>query len=125
MTITSMSQENRKLPPPKEFTDNAHIKGIDMYNKIYKDSIHNPESFWEAQAKQLHWFKKWDSVFDWDKDNVKFTWFKGGKTNVSYNCLDKNLEKNADKVAIIWQGEPDEDVRKITFKELHTEVCKF
>jgi len=124
-TITSMSQESRKINPSNEFSEKAHIKGEEMYHKIYNDSIKNPEEFWAAQARQLHWFKPWDSIFKWDKEKVEFSWFKGGKTNVSYNCLDRNLDQRGDKVAIIWQGEPEDDVRKITFRELHKEVCKF
>ena len=124
-TIQSMSHEKRKFTPPKEFSKKAYIKSGAEYNKIYNESIKNPEKFWAEKAGQLHWFKKWDTVFTWDKENVKFTWFAGGKINASYNCLDANLKNRADKVAIIWQGEPEGDVRKITYKELHREVCKF
>ncbi len=124
-TITSMSQEHRKIPPPKEFSKKAYIKSEEEYKKLYEESIKDPPKFWAKKAEELHWFKRWDSVFNWDKENAKFTWFKGGKINVSYNCLDRNLEKNSNKVAIIWQGEPEDDVKKYTYKELHKEVCKF
>jgi acetyl-CoA synthetase len=124
-TITSMSTEKRKIKPSKEFSKNSHIKSEKDYEKIYKESIKDPALFWAKKAEELHWFKKWDSVFEWDKEKVEFTWFKGGKINVSYNCLDRNLEKNGDKIAIIWQGEPENDVKKFTYKELHKEVCRF
>ena len=101
-TITSMSQENRKIPPRKEFSEQAHVKSEEEYKTIYEESIKDPESFWEKKAEELHWFKKWDTVFTWDKDETKFTWFAGGKTNMSYNCLDRNLESRYDKIAIIW-----------------------
>ena len=125
MSIESISHETRKIKPKKTFSKKAHIKSIQQYNRIYKQSIANPEKFWAEKAKQLHWFKPWNTIFTWDKKKVKFTWFKGGKINVSYNCLDRHLENNADKIALIWQGEPEKDVIKYTFKELHQEVCKF
>jgi acetyl-CoA synthetase len=124
-TIKSMSQENRRIEPPASFREKAYVKSEEEYKKIYEESIKDPESFWAEKAKELHWFKPWDTVFTWDKDAVKFTWFAGGKTNVSYNCLDRHLEKRGDQVAIIWQGEPEDDVQEITYKDLHKRVCKF
>src|SRR3989339_1341750 len=123
-TITSINTEDRKFPPPKEFSEKSYIKSEEQYEKIYQESIKDPPAFWAKKAEELHWFKKWDSVFKWDKENAKFTWFKGGKINVSYNCLDRHLKTNGNKVAIIWQGESDEDVKKYTYKELHKEVCR-
>jgi len=123
--ITSMSTEHRKLPPPAEFSAKAYIKSEKEYDKLYEESIKNPPAFWAKKAEELHWFKKWDSVFEYDKKNVNFTWFKGGKINVSYNCLDRNLKLYGDKTAIIWQGEPEGDAKKYTYSELHKEVCRF
>jgi len=124
-TITSMSHEKRKISPSKAFSKNAYVKSEKEYNKIYKESISDPPAFWAKKAEDLDWFKEWNSVFKWNKEKAEFTWFKGGKINMSYNCLDRHLEKNGDKVAIIWQGEPEEDVKKYTYKELHKEVCRF
>ncbi len=124
-TITSMSTEHRKIPPSTEFSEKAYIKSEEEYKKLYEESIKDPPAFWAKKAEELHWFKKWSSVFKWNKKKAEFTWFKGGKINVSYNCLDRHLEKNGDKVAIIWQGEPEDDVKKYTYKELHKEVCRF
>ncbi len=124
-TITSMSQEHRKIPPSKEFRKKAYVNSEKEYKKIYQESIKDPAKFWAKKAEELHWFKKWDTVFTWDKENANFTWFAGGKINVSYNCLDRHLETQGDKIAIIWQGEPEEDVQKITYKELHKRVCRF
>jgi len=124
-TIQSVSQEHRKIVPPKSFTEKAYVKSEEEYKKLYEESIKDPERFWVKKAEELHWFKKWDSVFKWDKEKVEFTWFKGGKTNVCYNCLDRHLEKKGDQVAIIWQGEPEEDAQKITYKELYKRVCRF
>ena len=84
----------------------------------------DPETFWrDAALKELHWFKPFENVLDWS--NPPFAkWFDGGKTNVSFNCLDRHLDgPNADKCALIWEGEPG-DQRRFTYKELHLEVCK-
>ncbi|MCX6695870.1 MAG: acetate--CoA ligase [Candidatus Altiarchaeota archaeon] len=124
-SIESISQEGRKIPPAKSFSEKAHIKSLDEYNRIYKESVENPEKFWTNIANEFYWFKKWDEFHHWDPDKVVCRWFKGGLTNVSYNCLDRHLKDRKDKTAILWQGEPDEDVRKISYGELHKEVCKF
>jgi acetyl-CoA synthetase len=123
--IISLEEEKRIFKAQKEFSKKAYIKTEEEYKKIYEESIKDPEKFWAEKAEQLHWFKKWDIVFTYDKKNVKFTWFKGGKINMCYNCLDRNLDKRGDKIAIIWQGEPEDDVKKYTYKELHKEVCRF
>ena len=126
--ITSMMDEKRKFEPTKEFSEKAHIKSMAAYQKLYKESVKDPGKFWEKQADELEWFsKKWDKAFDWyDKDNAKFTWFKGGKLNASYNCLDRHVKSwRKNKAAIIWQGEPEGEVRTFTYQQLHNEVCKF
>ncbi len=127
--ITSMMDEKRKFEPTKEFSGAAHIKSMSDYRRIYDESVKDPVKFWEKEAnEQLEWFsKKWDKVFDWhDKDNAKFTWFKGGKLNASYNCVDRHLKTNRkNKAAIIWQGEPENEVRTLTYQQLHYEVSKF
>ena len=123
--IESISKESRHFPPPKSFSSCAHIKSKAGYQKIYRRSIAKPQSFWAEQAQNLHWFSKWKGVFSWDKHNSRFTWFKGGKLNVSYNCLDRHLESRGNKVAIIWQGETEEQVRKFTYRELYHEVSRF
>jgi len=123
--IISLKEEKRTVKAPKEFSEKAYVKSEEEYKKIYEESIKDPEKFWAEKAEQLHWFKKWDTIFTYDKENIRFTWFKGGKINVCYNCLDRNLDARGDKVAIVWQGEPEDDVKKFTYKELHKEVCRF
>ena len=124
-TIESVSQSGQKIPPRKEFSEKAHIKSVQQYNEMYKKSIEQPEAFWTEVANQLHWYRKWDEFHYWDSKKVECRWFKGGLTNLSYNCLDRNLRERRDKVAILWQGEPEDEVRKITYGELHSEVSKF
>ena len=96
------------------------------YQEMYTRSINESNIFWEEQAEKfLTWFSKWDSVQQWDYDNLDIKWFTNAKLNVSYNCLDRHLKERGDQVAIIWEGdEPDLD-KYITYKELHAEVCKF
>jgi acetyl-CoA synthetase len=124
--ITSMMEETRKFFPSKEFVDQAYIKSREEYEAMWKESIENPEKFWGNIASELFWFKKWTKVNQEDFKNAKLEWFIDGKTNITYNCLDYQVEKGrGDKVAIIFQGEPDEDVKKYTFKELLKEVSRF
>ena len=124
--ITSMMEETRKFPPPKEFVDQAYIKSREAYEEMWKESVENPEKFWGKVASELFWFKKWDQVNLEDFKNAKLQWFVGGKTNITYNCLDYQVEKGrGDKVAILFQGEPDDDVKKYTYKDLLKEVSRF
>ena len=123
-SIESTMQESRKFSPSKKFSKNAYIKSEKEYQKMYDESIADPEAFWAKHADALHWEKKWKTVFTWDKKGCNFTWFKGGKLNVCYNCVDRHLETRGDKVALISEEE-GKDPKKMTFKELHKEVCKF
>ncbi|MBN1375146.1 MAG: AMP-binding protein, partial [Dehalococcoidia bacterium] len=124
-TITSMSVENRKFEPSKEFVKNAYIKSIDEYKKMYKRSIDDPDGFWSEQAAQIDWYKKWDKVMVNDFANAKHEWFVGGKLNVSYNCLDRHLNTwRKNKAAIIFEGDI-QDSRTYTYEQLWWEVNKF
>ena len=123
--ISSLSKGKRKIRPIAIFSKGAHVKSEKEYNSIYQRSISSPEKFWEEKASELHWFRKWKRTFKWDKRKAVFSWFDGGKINASCNCLDRHLEKNADKTAIIWQGESEEQVRRLTYGELYRETCRF
>jgi acetyl-CoA synthetase len=105
---------------------NAHIKSMGHYQQNYSKSINTPNEFWNDVAKRLHWNKTWDSISDNDFSKAKINWFKGGKLNASYNCLDKHVEAGfGDKTAIIWEGnDPNED-KSYTYSKLLSEVCKF
>ncbi|HTK37486.1 MAG TPA: AMP-binding protein, partial [Pyrinomonadaceae bacterium] len=121
--IESVLSESRVFPPPGEFSAHAYVKSFEEYEKLYNDAAADPESFWAKQAEELHWFKKWDKVLEWNEPFAK--WFVGGKINVSYNCLDRHLETwRKNKAAFIWEGEPGE-VRTLTYLQLHRQVCKF
>jgi acetyl-CoA synthetase len=124
--ITSMMEETRRFPPSEEFVKQAYVKSREQYEKMWKESIENPEKFWGAIAEELFWFKKWDKVNQENFAKADVKWFINGKTNITYNCLDYQVEKGkGDKVAIIFQGEPDDDVRKFTYKELLKQVSRF
>jgi acetyl-CoA synthetase len=122
--IESVLNETRKFQPPEAFRKQASISSWEQYQAMYKESVQNPDKFWAAVAEEMHWFRKWDRVRNWD--NAPFAkWFEGGKTNLSYNCLDRHLEKNRNKAAILWEGEPVGERRALTYGELHRQVCKF
>src|SRR5262245_52945180 len=128
--FASLSHEKRVFPPPKEFSQRAHIKSLAQYRNLYNESIRSPETFWAKQAKnELIWFKPWKRVLQWKLPFAK--WFVGGKLNVSYNCLDRHLDTPlANKAALIWEGEPATtgkpgEERVLTYKQLQREVCLF
>ena len=91
--LESTLRENRVFPPPEEFSKQAHIKSLGEYEAMYKQSIEDPEAFWAGIAKELHWFKPWDKVLEWNLPSAK--WFVGGKMNLSYNCLDRHVKSDA------------------------------
>ena len=123
--ITSMMSEERVFNPPKELSDQAYIKSVDEYRKIYKKSVEDPEKFWGELAEQIDWFKKWDKVMIEDFANAKHQWFVGGKLNVSYNCLDRHVKTwRKNKAALIWEGDGG-DTKTLTYQELYHEVVKF
>ena len=121
--IESVLNESRLFPPPASFSANAHIKSFEEYERLYAEAEADPEAFWAKQAEELHWFKKWDRVLEWNEPFAK--WFVGGKINISYNCLDRHLTTwRKNKAAFIWEGEPGEQ-RTLTYLQLHREVCRF
>ena len=121
--IESTLNEERVFTPPADFSANAHIKSFEEYERIYAEAKTDPEGFWARQAEELDWFKKWDTVLEWNEPFAK--WFVGGKLNIAYNCLDRHLNSwRKNKAAIIWEGEPGE-VRTLTYLQLHRQVSKF
>ncbi len=121
--IDSILQEDRRFEPTEEFRKNAHVKSLEEYERLYKEAEDDPEKFWGNAAKDLHWFKPWSKVLEWNCPWAK--WFVGAQCNISYNCLDRNVQNGrANKTAIIWEGEPGE-IRTLTYQQLLTEVSKF
>ncbi len=108
------------INPKPVIVENSYIKD---YEKLYKDSIENPEAFWENIAKELNWFKPWNKVLDWQYPYAR--WFVGGQTNIVYNALDRWLKTDvADKTALIWVSQDGTD-KKYTYKQLNDEVSRF
>jgi len=123
--ITSIMEEKRVFRPDKKITKNAHIKSMDEYEKIYKESIEQPDKFWSKMAEEMGvWDKKWTKVREGKFSKVKF--FVNGQLNITKTCLDQHLVSwRRNKAAIIWQGEPEDDFRIYTYQQLSYEVGKF
>ena len=112
----------KPIPPPAEFQRRARVRSLDEYRKIYDRAKNEPEAFWAEQAKMLHWFEPPKKTLEWNLPHAK--WFPGGKLNVCYNCLDRHLEKNGNKVALYWEAEDGKRLQ-FTYAQLHERVCKF
>jgi acetyl-CoA synthetase len=107
-------------------SDFYRIRTTDDYHAAYNASIADPAAFWAAIADRFQWHKKWENVLDWNFDDPRVRWFEGGKLNITENCLDRHLATQADKTAIIWEGNGTADLGKsLTYRELHTQVCQF
>ena len=116
MKIYSVSEKQKK---------NSVITEAD-FESDYLESINNPKKFWKEKAEEtLEWFSNWDEVISSNLEEGKVEWFKNGKLNACFNCVDRHLENYSNKTAIIWEGDSPEDNEKISFEELHENVCKF
>jgi acetyl-CoA synthetase len=121
--IESVLHEERVFPPPEEFAARARVGSMEEYERLREEAARDPEGFWARMAEELHWFRRWDRVLKWEPPHAE--WFVGGKTNVSYNCLDRHLQTwRRNKAAFVWEGEPG-DQRTLTYAQLHREVCRF
>jgi len=129
VSTDSLLQEKRTFPPAPEVIQRAYINA-EQYQAMYERSIRDPDGFWLEQAATLDWYKpptvSRRYVWDTAARNVDHTWFEDGQLNASVNCLDRHLRTpTRTKPAIVWQGEPEDDVRVLTYEQLHTAVCKF
>ncbi len=108
-----------------KFIMTKQISSFAEYRKVYKNSVENPEKFWEKQARTFEWKKKWDKVLEWNFDKPDVQWFVGGKMNITENCLDRHLKKRGDQVALIWEpNDPSQSYVEYTYKELYQAVCQ-
>ncbi|MGA8154760.1 MAG: acetate--CoA ligase [Rhodoplanes sp.] len=111
---------------PAEWTKRAFIDDA-KYKQMYERSVNDPNGFWAEQGKRIDWFKPFTKVKNtsFDPHNISIKWFEDGTLNVAHNCLDRHLAKRGDQVAIIWEGDDPKDDKKITYRELHAQVCRF
>ena len=111
----------------KDWVKDKALINKEDYKKLYNQSITDPLSFWEEQGKRLDWYTPYTKIRDYSYDinNLYIKWYEDGVLNVSYNCIDRHIEKSGDKVAILWEGDDPADTKKITYKELLIEVCRF
>jgi acetyl-CoA synthetase len=117
--------DSKTYPVPTEYAAKSHINDL-QYKAMYEASIDNPDQFWAEQAEQfLSWEKRWSSVCEYNFIKGEAAWFSGGKLNVTYNCIDRHLASRGDQTAIIWEGDDPNDSKSISYKSLHTQVCKF
>jgi acetyl-CoA synthetase len=110
---------------PAEWTKRAFIDSA-KYRAMYDRSLSDPNGFWAEQARRIHWFKHFTKVKNtsFDRPNVSIKWFEDGTTNAAYNCIDRHLATRGDQVAIIWEGDDPKESKKITYRELHDQVCR-
>lgn len=102
------------------------ITSLDQYHQDYKNSVEDPESFWGRVAENFLWKQKWEKVLDWNFKEPKIEWFRGGKLNITENCIDRHLDEMGEKPAIIWEpNNPEERTRIVTYNRLHKRVCQF
>jgi acetyl-CoA synthetase len=121
--IESVLREGRRFSPSEKFSGDARLNRLEEYHRLYRQSLDDPEAFWESVAKELHWFKPWHQLTQWHEPFSK--WFVGGETNIAYNCLDHQIAKGlGNKVAFFFEGEPG-DKRAITFNQMYEEVSRF
>jgi len=122
-TIESVLRESRVFPPPTAFAQQAHIRSLEEYRKLWQRAYGDPEGFWAEQARIVDWFAPWSKVLEWNEPFAK--WFVGGRLNACWNCVDRHLVSwRRNKAAIIWEGEPGE-TRVLRYQDLHREVCRF
>lgn len=116
--------EIKNHPVDPAYAKDANLT-LEQYQSWYRESLEQPDAFWAARAEQfLTWFKPWSKVNEYDFSKGEATWFKDGKLNASFNCIDRHLESRADQVAIIWEGDDPNEDAEITYKQLHEQVCR-
>ena len=118
--------KSKKYKPSKEIVQNAVYKSMSDYDKEYSESINNNDDFWRKKADRIDWFKKWSKISEVDFTIPRIEWFKDAKLNVSYNCIDRHIKNGqGDRIAFFWEGNDPSNSKKLTYHELHKEVCRF
>ena len=112
-----------ELPKP-EISKHAKVKSLEEYQRLYRESLEQPEAFWREQAKRITWFHEPDVIFDYDFKAVDVSWFAGGKLNAAFNCVDRHLDAHGDKTAIIWAKDEPGEYEHVSYRRLKHEVCR-
>src|SRR3989338_6703862 len=116
---------NHVFKPHPNFSASAYIQSMAQYQELYRQSIDHSDQFWAKEAERIDWVKRWDRVSFYDFKEGIIRWFEGGKLNVTYNCLDRHVEKGfGGQTAILWEGNEPGEQRKVTYKELLEDVCR-
>jgi acetyl-CoA synthetase len=116
---------SQTILPNAAVASGAWIASMEQYQAMYRRSLEDPTGFWGEQGERLTWMRRWDSVGSWDFVNAEIQWFAGGQLNVSVNCLDRHLATRGEQTALLWEGDDPSQDRRITYRELHAEVCRF
>ena len=124
----SSTGEQTKYAPPADFRERAHIRSMADYKAMYRRSVDDNEGFWREQAERLDWFQPFKTVknVSYASENVSIAWYEGGKLNACYNAIDRHLETRRDRTALIYEADdPEAEGRRITYGQLHEDVCRF
>ncbi len=119
-----MSEASSLYPPKPHIVEQAHIGSMAEYDRLYRLSLDDPETFWAKQAERISWFHPWNEVFDHDYENVDFGWFLGGRLNACFNCVDRHLSTRGDQDAIIWAKDEPGEYQHISYRQLKHEVSR-
>ena len=124
--MTPPSPVGQVIPPLADFAGQAHCSSLAQYQQMYQRSLDDPETFWGELAQDFVWQRKWDRVCTGTFDgNVAVKWFPGGKTNLCVNALDRHLAQRGSQTALLWEGNDPHESSRLTYQDLHTEVCRF
>ncbi len=119
-----MTNDSEVFDPKPEIVRGAHVSSMEEYQRLYRLSLDDPETFWAKQAERISWFHPWEVVFDSDYENVDFGWYLGGRLNACYNCVDRHLKSRGDQDAIIWVKDEPGQYEHITYRQLKHEVSR-
>ena len=119
-----MAANSEVYPPKPHIARGAHLSSMEEFQRMYRLSLDDPETFWSKQAERLTWFHRWATVFDSDYENVDFGWFLGGRLNACYNCVDRHLKERGNQDAIIWAKDEPGEYQHITYRQLKHEVAR-
>ncbi|MFB0911882.1 MAG: AMP-binding protein, partial [Glaciecola sp.] len=116
----------KKLYPVPESYKKDTLLTPEQYNAMYEKSVNDPDAFWSEQMTQIDWYKTPTIIKNttFDAEELSIKWFEDGELNVSYNCIDRHLATRAKKTALFWEGDNPNDSQKVSYQELHYEVCK-